>query len=128
MRIKPALKSASVSANGRFPPEAAIPETLADMGILDRWTARQAVVRHQSENLAWFTAEGMTVEVLPGTFRFVPPAVRDCPGCLFPSDPGTSGRLRLRAPVRAHDPVPGAAVVRLASDGGSSGGRVRLVA
>lgn len=66
MRIKPALKTVSVSANGRFPPEAAIPETLADMDILDRRTAQQAVSRHQSEDLAWFTAEGMTVEVLPG--------------------------------------------------------------
>ena len=66
MRIKPALKTVSVSANGRFPPEAAIPEMLADMGILDRRTARQAVVSRQREDLAWFMAEDMTVEVLPG--------------------------------------------------------------
>ena len=66
MRIKPYWKTVGIVANGTFPPAVAAPSKLAEMGMLDEQAALNTVFHHQSKDLAWFTAAGVTVKVLSG--------------------------------------------------------------
>lgn len=66
MRIKPESKAVAVAVNGSFEPARAIPEMLADDGVLNRREAQHAVVHQSSRGLTWFTVGNVCVEVLPG--------------------------------------------------------------